>query len=87
MPRMRFDPIVNLGHVLTIAALLGSVFIAYMNIVRTVDSHELRIEAVEKQVSNSTAFQRQVLDTLTNIREDIATLKERSRDTQPRFPP
>lgn len=87
MPRMRFDGTINLGHVLTILAIIGSVFVAYMNILRTVDSHELRITAVEKQVSSSTLFQRQVLATLTTIREDIATLKERSRDTQPRFPP
>ncbi len=76
---MRFDPSFNLGHVFTILALVGSVFVAYMNIVRTVDSHELRLEAIEKQVGSSASFQNQVLMTLTTIREDIATLKERSK--------
>lgn len=82
MPRPRFDMTLNLGHVLTVLSIIGSVFVAYMNIVRTVDNHELRIEAVEKQLDTTTAFQSQVLSTLSTIREDIATLKERSRDDE-----
>ncbi|MGB3899416.1 MAG: hypothetical protein WA973_12755 [Mesorhizobium sp.] len=79
MPRVRFDGTINAGHVLTILSIVGSVFIAYMNIVRTMDEHELRLTTVEKQVDNSEAFQRQLLATLGLIREDIATLKERSK--------
>lgn len=79
MPRVRFDGTVNAGHILTILSIVGSVFVAYMNIVRTVDEHELRLATVEKQVDTSEAFQRQLLTTLTAIREDIATLKERSK--------
>ncbi len=79
MPRVRFDASINFGHILTILSIVGSVFVAYMNIVRTVDGHELRLVTVEKQLDNSEAFQRQLLTTLTAIREDIATLKERSR--------
>lgn len=66
------------GRVFTILALGGSVFVAYMNIVRTVDSRELRLRAIEKQVGPLASFQNQVLVTLTTIREDIATPKERS---------
>ena len=83
MPRMRFDPTINLGHIFTILALVGSVFVAYMNIVRTVDEHELRLSTVEKQVDTTEAFQRQLLTTLSQIREDIATLKERSKVQRP----
>ena len=79
MPRPRFDFSLNLGHILTILSIVGSVFVAYMTVVREVDNHELRITTIEKQVDTSTSFQRQVLDKLSNIREDIATLKERSR--------
>ena len=39
------------------------------------------ILAIEKQAEGADVFQRQILDTLTTIREDIATLKERSRET------
>jgi len=80
MPRPRFDFSLNLGHILTILSIVGSVFVAYMTVVREVDNHELRITTIEKQVDTSTSFQRQVLDKLSNIREDIATLKERSRN-------
>jgi len=79
MPKVRFDASINFGHILTILSIVGSVFVAYMNIVRTVDSHELRLATVEKQVDNTEAFQRQLLSTLSAIREDIATLKERSK--------
>lgn len=79
MPRVRFDGTINAGHVLTILSIVGSVFVAYMNIVRTMDEHELRLTTVEKQVDSSEAFQRQLLATLSLIREDIATLKERSK--------
>jgi hypothetical protein len=82
MPRPRFDFSLNLGHILTILSIVGSVFVAYMTVVREVDNHELRITTIEKQVDTSTSFQRQVLDKLSNIREDIATLKERSRDVK-----
>lgn len=80
MPKPRFDMTFNLGHVFTVLAIIGSVALAYMNIVRTVDNHELRIEVIEKQVNSSASFQSQVLSTLSTIREDIATLKERSRE-------
>jgi hypothetical protein len=79
MPRMRFDPIINLGHVLTIAALIGSVSIAYTNIVRSIDNHELRIEEIEKSSDRDAMVQQQILNTLTTIREDIATLKARQK--------
>jgi hypothetical protein len=57
--------------------------VAYINIVRTVDGHELRLVILEKQFDNSEEFQRQLLSTLTEIREDIATLKDRSKVPKP----
>lgn len=79
MTKPRFDPTINLGHILTIMALLGSVFIAYVNIVRSVDNHELRIAAMEKKSDRDLIIQQQILDALSTIREDIATLKAQSR--------
>lgn len=82
MSRVRFDPTINLGHVLQVVAVVGGLLLAYVNIVRAVDDHEGRLKAVEKQIDGSDLFQRQLLDTLTTIREDIATLKERSRGSE-----
>ncbi len=79
MSRVKFDPTINLGHVLQVVAVVGGLLLAYVNIVRAVDDHEGRLKTVEKQIDGSDLFRRQVLDTLTTIREDIATLKERSR--------
>jgi hypothetical protein len=87
MARPHFDFSLNLGHVLTIISIVGSVFVAYMTIVREVDNHELRIKTIEKQIDSTSTFQSQVLSTLGTIREDIATLKERSRDDRSRLPP
>ena len=81
--KVKFDPTINLGHVLQVVAITGGLFIAYMNIIRAVDDHEIRLKAVEKQAEGTTVFQNQVLETLTKIREDIATLKERSRQASP----
>lgn len=79
MSRVKFDPTINLGHVLQVVAIVGGLLLANVNIVRAVDDHEGRLKTVEKQIDGSNLFQRQVLDTLATIREDIATLKERSR--------
>ena len=46
---------------MTRLALVGPVLVAYMNIVRTVDSHELRLEGIEKQVGTFASFKNQVL--------------------------
>jgi hypothetical protein len=87
MPRPHFDFSLNLGHVLTILSIVGSVFVAYSTLVREVDNHELRIKTIEKQIDTTSTFQSQVLSTLGTIREDIATLKERSRDERSRLHP
>ncbi|PSJ55748.1 hypothetical protein [Pseudaminobacter soli (ex Li et al. 2025)] len=72
---MKFDPTINLGHVLTILALVGSVFVAYSRLVITIENHEMRISVVEKGADRDAQVQQQILNTLTTIREDIATLK------------
>jgi hypothetical protein len=87
MPRPHFDFSLNLGHVLTILSNVGSVSVAYSTLVREVDNHELRIKTIEKQIDTTSTFQSQVLSTLGTIREDIATLKERSREGRSQLHP
>lgn len=65
---MKFDPTINLGHIFTIIALVGSVSLAYTNIVRALDNHELRIGTIESRQSSDAAVQHQILNTLTTIR-------------------
>lgn len=75
MPTPRFDMTINLGHVLIVVGMAVSVFLAYTDLVRSIDNHELRIQAMEDQRDENEIVQRQILDTLTTIREDIASLK------------
>lgn len=77
--RVKYDPTINLGHIMQLGVIVLSIIWAYFGIVRDVDRHEQRIETIEKQTEGANAFQRQVIDTLSIIREDIATLKERSK--------
>lgn len=72
---MKFDPTINLGHIMTIFALVGSIFLAYSRLVITIENHEMRIAVVEKGADRDAVLQQQILNTLTTIREDIATLK------------
>lgn len=75
---IKYDPTINLGHILTIGALVGSVFLAYTNLARSLENHEVRIETIEKDETQDDFVQRQILETLTTIREDLAALKARS---------
>lgn len=79
MKRPHFDPTVNLGHVITTLALIGSVFFAYTDIVRRIDNHEYRITSnerlIERSLTERRTFEQQILNSLTLLREDIATLK------------
>lgn len=86
MPQVKFDGTISLGHILTIAALVGSVFLAYTNVLRAMDNHEVRIEALERSNDRDTILQQQILNTLTTIREDIATLKAGQRTGRTTFP-
>ena len=78
--QVKFDPTVNLGHILTAAAMILSVFIAYTQIQVTLRDHETRITAVERNVDRQITVNQSILATLGTIREDIATLKERTLD-------
>ena len=76
--KVKFDPTLNLGHLLTTASLIGTVVFAYSDLKSTDEQHATRIVAVERQIDMSAGAQRQILETLATIREDIATLKERT---------
>lgn len=75
MPQVKFDPTINLGHILTAGTFLVAVFAAYTSLRETDVEHQTRIEAIEKGDDRDLILQRQILDSLTTIREDIAGLK------------
>lgn len=84
MPTPRFDMTINLGHVLIVVGMMSSVFLAYTSVQVRLQDHETRLTTVERDGARDAEFQRQILQTLTTIREDIATLKAENRNR--RFP-
>lgn len=76
--QMRFDWTINLGHVLMILTLTGSVFIAYANVIRTQDRQDLRITALEQSAAKREVFEGTVVDQLRSISVDIGVLKDRA---------
>ncbi|WP_127524670.1 hypothetical protein [Mesorhizobium sp. Z1-4] len=79
MSRLKFDTTINAGHILIVAGMAISVFLAYSDLLRSIDRHEIRIGTIERQTDSNADIQRQILQTLTTIREDIATLKAQTR--------
>jgi hypothetical protein len=78
----KFDPTINLGHVLTIVALLGSVTIGYFNIRNDVALADQRISSLEKGQTAADSFQSTVLSQLSDIKVDIGVLKARDGTTR-----
>lgn len=75
MPNLRFDPTISAGNILAALGMLAAVFLTYSMLRETDVEHETRIEAIEKSGDRDLLLQRQILDNLTTIREDIAGLK------------
>lgn len=84
MPTPRFDPTISLGHILTTLSLLLALFAAYSNLLRTTDNHQIRLEAIEKKGDRDVVIQQQILNTLSQIQQDMAVIK--SRDAPPHRP-
>lgn len=89
----RFDPTINLGHILTSAMLVVSVFLAYMNVIRITDRHEMDITQIKDAMTfekaqakenraNERTFQAQVLTTMSDLRERMVSI-----ETQLSLPP
>lgn len=66
---MKFDPTVNLGHVLTASAMLATGFIAYGTLAQRV--------TVQEQIANERAAQTK--DTLVEIKSDVKELRQEVR--------
>lgn len=77
--RLKFEGVVTLGHILQSLVILGAVFMAFTSLRETDASHAARIQSLEDRAAMATLTNQQILNTLTTIREDIATLKERSQ--------
>src|SRR5262245_8130312 len=73
----RFDWTVNLGHVLTIAAILITLGTAYTTYQVTISDHDNRIRSLEKQGLTLDARTGEVYSVMYTIKQDLAIIKYR----------
>ena len=74
----RFDSTINLGHVMIVVTMLGSVIYAYYSLQGSVQLADQRITTLEKEQADTITFQSAVLDKLTTIQVDIGVLKAKN---------
>lgn len=77
VPRPKFDWTINLGHVLTIAALLLSLGSAYTAYKITISDHDSRIRALEKSNMVLDSRTNEIYNVLYGIKQDVAIVKYR----------
>ena len=71
------DRTVNLGHILTISAMIVAVFGAYYNVKGDIREHSIRITNAETNISQSLVISQKLLTEIAAIRQDIAVIRER----------
>lgn len=76
--KVKFDGTITAGHLLQLFVILGAISAAYVTLKVTDADHESRISSLEQRAAESAATNQEILRTLFIIREDIATLKERT---------
>jgi len=79
--KVRFDPTINLGHVLTAVGFLTAGFAAYSDVDKRITSQDVRINAQEKELEaergrTATAV-REMKEDVREMRKGIEKLLER----------
>lgn len=81
LPRIKFNPEFNWGHIFMILGMAFTGFLTYQAITRAIDNHEYRIVQLERGVQNSQF----VVDGFNSLKDKTATLETlilRSNDRQ-----
>lgn len=73
----KIDPTVNIGHILIMLGMIFSAMGAYISIQQDLTEHQQRLMVLERQVSIYRNESREMLQTLSGIRTDIAVIKRR----------
>lgn len=50
MPKIRFEPTITWGTVLTLMAIVGSMLSVWMRLEKIVDNHETRLRYIERRI-------------------------------------
>lgn len=76
-PHMRFDWTLNLGQILTLAAMIIAGLAAWFNMKTDLRLHEERIERLETQYKTQWEQVRTTSENLNKIATDIAVIRDR----------
>lgn len=77
LPKPGFDWTVNLGHILTIGALLLAMGTAYTTYQVTMSDHDNRLRSLEKHGLSLDNRTNEIYNVLYSIRQDLAVVKYR----------
>lgn len=82
--RPRFEPTINWGHVLILCGFVATSFFYVGDIRETLTKHDQRLLQLERQAEDGALINRRVLEMLSEIKADIAVLKDqRLREERP----
>lgn len=75
---MRFDPTINLGHVVMISGFLFGGVTAYYGLDKSLNNHEWRLDNVEEIMKDQNSINRTTAEALAQISRDLAVIRARS---------
>lgn len=77
LPLPKFDWTINLGHLLTISAMLIALATAYTTYQVTINDHDSRLRSLERQTLMLDGRTSDIYKVLSDIRQDLAIIKYR----------
>lgn len=69
--RMKFEPVVTMGNILSIIAMAGAVLTVYVSLQVQLATQETRLQQIEDQLDDM----RKIAEAVVQIRVDIATIR------------
>jgi hypothetical protein len=85
--RARFDPVINIGHILIVLGIVASAIGVYVAGEIRVNILEVRVKALEGGADRYIASNDKLADALTEIRIELAALKARLPQPQSSLAP
>lgn len=81
--RIRWDPTINLGHVLTFFGFLATGSVAYFDLRERLAVQEVRVAAMESEAKESN---RRTQETMREVRDDVREVRRGVEDLNRRKP-
>ncbi len=86
--KIKFDPTINLGHILTFLGFIFSIFVGWTVLDKRVtvleEQRRLQAQVDSSQDNTATANMRQIFDTLTEIKVSVEKIRDRQQLNQQR---